>query len=300
MKKIIVMIIVLGGQLAFGMDVPQRVPLELVLTNDMKKSLLIMAAETGGIDQVRTFLDYGFDVNGDFNRKTPLVAAAENGHVEVVRLLLDRGADINAIAPDNNTALIVAAHRGQIEVVRLLLDRGADVNVASGDGSTALMYAASFGTRPRQFEIVLELLTFIPVAERKAIRENVFGLLSALKHKAAGEGLGRQMPSDIRKFIGQDVINKLVEEQMPKIMAQARLLTAARSNSGRTARDWADLSNALDIIDLLNLDNPESQAILQRQVEANIRRIINNAELVQAQPQAPQPYQPTAKRSKTE
>ncbi len=260
MKKIIVMMTLLSGQLALGMDVPRRAALEASSTSDMKKSELFRAVETGNLSQVEALLNQGIDVNAELNGMTPLFVAAR-GRVEMVRLLLDRGADINAV---------VSFHGGR---------------------STALGRAAAAGN----FGVVLELLTFIPLAERKAIRDNVLSLLYTLKNKESGRGLGKQMPSDIRRLVGQETINRLAQELMPRVLEWARLLLSAsdpympndmtrdyivrlrvQAAAGNLGPDMPQANDYQAVADLLDLDSPASQALLVRQVAANIRRIVAN------------------------
>jgi ankyrin repeat protein len=340
MKKIIVMIIVLGGQLAFGMWqeedlkehfgfaashgglkrvkelLDQGANVNWVYSDGT--TVLMQASQQGNLDTVRFLLDRGANINAVANNRwTALMFACQQGNVEVVRLLLDRGAAVNSIDAYANNALKIAVGQGHIEVVRFLLDRGAnineadrygetllmrsalagnlgmvrflldrgadiDINVSDVMGLTALMKAAGFRGH---FETVLELLTFIPVTEHKAIQENVRNLRIALKRKAA--------PKDVRVLIGQDVINQLVQEEMPHIMARARLLAATRNAiSGRSARDMAlarstgnERGNFQAIADLLDLDSPASQATLRGQVKENIRRIVANP-----LPEQPQPW----------
>ncbi len=311
MKKIIVMMIVLGGQLALGMDVPQgviRVGGPSVEAMNMKNSELLRAAEAGNLSQVRALLDHGVAANvrmlgvggvtplyaavsyrrievarlllhrgadihaRDLNGLTPLVLASQQGNFEMVRLLLNYGANINETFR-GGTALMWAASEGHNEVVRLLLDRGANINAVDSLGWTALIEAAfraHFGT-------VLELLAFIPLVERKAIQKNIRSSLNDFKPKA-------------------EIINKLAQEEMPHVMARARLLAAAQANDGATARGIAlrtdanrraknlPIENYQTVINLLDLDSPISQATIRKQVEANIRWIAAN--LLPEQPQS--------------
>jgi TonB family protein len=149
------------------------------------EAALLTAAREGRVDDVRTLLDQGLDVNArNEDDWTPLLFAAVGGHHEVVTLLLERGADVNVSnnvgwtpliaaalsgqpgvmgllleggadpqaksgrTPDGDsavTALIVAARYGYVEIVNLLLDGGAEVNARSRNGLTPLMAAASGG-----------------------------------------------------------------------------------------------------------------------------------------------------------
>lgn len=61
------------------------------------------------------------DVNYDF------VKAATNGRIEEVRTLLQKGADLNAQVGHGYSALMLASGNGQEEVVKLLLAKGAKV-----------------------------------------------------------------------------------------------------------------------------------------------------------------------------
>jgi TonB family protein len=145
------------------------------------EAALATAASEGRVDDVRTLLDQGLDVNArneddwtpllfaalgghpevvglllDVNASnnegwTPMIAAALSGHTEIVGLLLERGADPHAKSmrtPDGDsavTALIVAARYGYAEVVNALLDGGAEVNATSRNGVSALEAATSGG-----------------------------------------------------------------------------------------------------------------------------------------------------------
>ena len=57
--------------------------------------------------------------------KTPLMVAAEKGHVEVVKSLLDHGADINDEEVNGWTALHISAIKAHTEVESLLRAKGA-------------------------------------------------------------------------------------------------------------------------------------------------------------------------------
>jgi ankyrin repeat protein len=73
-----------------------------------------------------------------------LIAAAGEGDVEQVRTLLDNGANVDAVALDDWTPLTRAADKGQMKAVELLIRRGASINKPSGD-LTPLFFAARNG-----------------------------------------------------------------------------------------------------------------------------------------------------------
>jgi len=96
---------------------------------------LRQAAAAGDIEQVKTLIAKGADVNErDLGGKTPLHYACEKGHTEVAKLLISRGADVNAVSsdrimsPDWRKPLHYAAMGGHKQTVELLISKGADIN----------------------------------------------------------------------------------------------------------------------------------------------------------------------------
>src|SRR5437879_5125415 len=68
--------------------------------------------------------------------------AARTGNLEQLRSLLDRGVNVNAADARGGTALHDAAWAGEAGIVSLLLSHGADVNARHSEaGSTPLHYA---------------------------------------------------------------------------------------------------------------------------------------------------------------
>jgi TonB family protein len=142
------------------------------------ETALITAASQGRVDEVRTLLDQGIDVNArNEDGWTPLLFAALGGHAEVVALLLEWDADVNVsnkagwtpliaaalsghteivgLGDSALTALIVAARYGYAEVVNALVDGGAEVNATTQNGVPALEAAAS-GGHPEVVTLLVE------------------------------------------------------------------------------------------------------------------------------------------------
>jgi len=71
--------------------------------------------------------------------------AAWLGKVEEVKTLLDHGADINFQDKFGDTALMIVSSKGNTEMVKILLDHGADVNLQDKFGDTALKHASRKG-----------------------------------------------------------------------------------------------------------------------------------------------------------
>ncbi len=141
---------------------------------------VVDAAKTGNVEQMRSLLKQGVDVNaaeGDgmtalhwaafrddpdiaeillyaganvgartrVNAITPLILAARNGSASMVEMMLDAGADANAAMTTGTTPLMSAATSGNADAVEILLDHEADIGAKeTAQGQTALMLAASY------------------------------------------------------------------------------------------------------------------------------------------------------------
>jgi len=81
---------------------------------------LCTAISKGDVAAVRTFLQYGINVNERSNGLTPLMIAARYNNVEIIQLLLDHGADIKATNDDAFTALKIAELSKATDAVALL------------------------------------------------------------------------------------------------------------------------------------------------------------------------------------
>jgi ankyrin repeat protein len=109
--------------------------------NELNKSLLQAAAE-GNIEQVKSLLSKGADVNArDERGLTTLHHAASHGHKDIFDLLIAKGADTNSKDKWGYTPLYYAIWNEDKDMVRLLVAKGADVNVLPNDDGTPLEYA---------------------------------------------------------------------------------------------------------------------------------------------------------------
>ncbi len=303
MKKIIAMIMLLGMQSAFGMDVPRVSPV-------YQAAQLIQAAQNGDLAQVQHLIAQGADVNAmDKSGRTALIIASEKGNVAMVKVLLAvknidvnaiikisrtsalmvactyghsnvvkallavNGIRVNAANPLGVTALMLAALNNRQDIVCPLLEAGANGNATDARGNTALIFAFNQG----HSDIILELITCIPIAEQKQIREKVLSLLSALKRSQ-----NPQLYQDMRRLITQTTINGWAHEQMPRIVARISLWDAQRAlESARTkyqhavaADDPEGMARFQRIIDILDPHSPAWQSMVGKRVDQQIKRII--------------------------
>ena len=90
---------------------------------------------------------------------TALIPACERGHVENARTLIEAGVNVDHINKLGWTALleaIILSDGGarHVEIVKLLVEAGADVNLADGEGVTPLAHA-----RQRGYSEIAAILT---------------------------------------------------------------------------------------------------------------------------------------------
>src|SRR5260221_5574372 len=105
----------------------------------------VKAATNGKIDEVKTLLQSGVNINTQIEHGySALMLAAGNGQEDVVKYLLKNGANVNLQANLKETALHLAAGNGRKSIVELLVTNGADFRV-SDTGLTPLMMAVAGG-----------------------------------------------------------------------------------------------------------------------------------------------------------
>jgi len=92
-------------------------------------TLLHFAAEKGQMDIVALLLDRGAKLDTSLGLGTPLHGAAYEGKAEMIGYLIRRGANPNALESRNYTPLYWASEHGHLEAVRILLENGADPNL---------------------------------------------------------------------------------------------------------------------------------------------------------------------------
>ncbi|HTU59918.1 MAG TPA: ankyrin repeat domain-containing protein, partial [Polyangiales bacterium] len=110
----------------------------MALRDKAGQTLLHRACALGKLDDVRSLLDKGADVNARDNAHwTPLHEAALAGHAEVVELLLERGADVRARGLHRDTPLHDACSNGHMKVMMLLVKFGADATACNSKGLSA-------------------------------------------------------------------------------------------------------------------------------------------------------------------
>lgn len=104
---------------------------------------LIIAAEAGDLETVKTCIANGADVNFMGPNSAALHCAAFNGHEAIVQLLLDHKADSNLVDNQEFTPLQLAVSKQLESISKLLIANGADLHVTTTLDGTLLHLAAA-------------------------------------------------------------------------------------------------------------------------------------------------------------
>jgi ankyrin repeat protein len=247
--------------------------LELLLgTNSTiteKDEALLSAAKKGKLDEVKSLLAEGVDVDcSDAFSCTGLFWASANNHKSIVEFLIEKGANLNAGAGVGGTPLARAAYEGHVEVVELLLTKGADVNAKdvsggspldSADESVVDLLRKHGGKTKEELEVAGKAIK--PVAEAEP--EPAAAKASYISiHEAAEAGNIESVKQAIAD--GADVNAKNEDGVTPLSSAAyfghkkvVELLIAkdadvnAKDNLGDTPIDWAVAWDEPEIADLL-------------------------------------------------
>ena len=106
------------------------------------------AVRSGEVDQVRTLLDTGAEINAlDEHGQTALMNAVYWGNSDIAKLLIDRGAKLDHTAKYRLTALFLAVIGNKLQLVQLLMKSGAnrEIKGSSMFNCSPLEYAQNHG-----------------------------------------------------------------------------------------------------------------------------------------------------------
>ena len=81
---------------------------------------LCTAIIKGDVETVKKFIEYGSDVNENFDGVTPLMLAARYNRVAIIKLLLDNGAKLNALDQYGHSALYYAESSKSTDAIAVL------------------------------------------------------------------------------------------------------------------------------------------------------------------------------------
>lgn len=112
----------------------------------LRQKPISLIIENGNLDELKSLIKNGADVNGKHDGKTLLhfsIDNCENNYFKVIEFLINSGADINSFQSylkETPLHRICARINPKMEVVQLLLDRGAKVNAENIAGKTPVFY----------------------------------------------------------------------------------------------------------------------------------------------------------------
>jgi ankyrin repeat protein len=160
-------------------------PVTEALIDQYLTMMLIISAQNGNLEDVKTLLEAGVSPQGSWGiHGFALHAACLNGHLEIAQTLLEHDAQVNAFGGklgypliaaclSGNLVLVIlliawganihsgatlvggplhaASSGGHLAIMKLLLVLGSQIDGQSGPFGTALLAAASCGAEPCQF-----------------------------------------------------------------------------------------------------------------------------------------------------
>ncbi|KAK1983503.1 ankyrin repeat-containing domain protein [Colletotrichum cereale] len=150
---------------------------------------LMAAASRGEQEILKRLVEARADVNvfGGWDNSTVLINAVANLPVESLQVLVDAGADVNLADQEADTALIVAAREGDGDSVKFLLDNGADIFHTNQDNENALQSAIAFGCDEKCTEILVERISRVMAALKKAMVEGNTAISNVVRSVGAGD-----------------------------------------------------------------------------------------------------------------
>lgn len=101
---------------------------------------IIYAVEHNNMEAVRKLLEFGADVNFNYNG-TGLHTAVKNKNMEILSLLLENGADVAQLNNQGENPLFEAVRGGDIAFVEKLIENGTPVNIMNHNKKTPLSLA---------------------------------------------------------------------------------------------------------------------------------------------------------------
>jgi len=205
------------------------------------------AAADGDIEQVKSLLSKGADVNEKRGLGTPLHYASEKGRTEVAKLLISQGAYVNATGWREQKPLHCAAMRGDKQTVELLLSKGADVNAKNRDGRTPLFEAmkSSAAGRKELVELLASKGSKVPAFHLAAYMGNIEKLKKCLQ-----EGININTIADCN-FTALHAAANSGKKDIVEFLISKGADVDAKDARGLTPLYYAAMHNYEDIADLL-------------------------------------------------
>ena len=106
--------------------------------------LLVLAAKSGDLEEVKKYIYYGADIYYDNN--DALCYATQKGHAEIVKFLLEQDAKKVYVYDDKIQIFHEACEHGHLEIIKMLIEYdGIDIYINNNDKDYALAVACRGG-----------------------------------------------------------------------------------------------------------------------------------------------------------
>lgn len=154
-----------------------------------EQALLFIACVDGNIEQIRSSLKTGVDVNIEKNGISLLMFAVYIGDMDLVKTFVDAGADVNFKNADGVSPILIAAYMGNSAITKLLLSSGVHPEDKNAAGHIAALrensdvvevLRPSYGSldyrklRRNEYKIGDEFSVFFTVSHIYVDKDNVY------------------------------------------------------------------------------------------------------------------------------
>jgi ankyrin repeat protein len=217
------------------------------------KTKLILATTSNKIDEVKTILDNGANVNQPEQKGlagTPLMYATSTGNVELCKLLLDRGAKVNDVDANKDHALNWATYYGNVKIMKLLIDSGTDLTLKSKHGT-----AVDVGFRLWHHDSVVQPFKNTSIA--KSLSKSEYEIVQAVTNnniQLVDKLLKKDISVNTSDELGTPILQHATQQgnyQMVNLLIEHQADLNSFNRVGQTALTWAARFGHIAVAELL-------------------------------------------------
>ncbi len=175
-----------------------------------------------------------------------LLKTCRNGSVEDVRSILDEGADINARTTNKSTPLMMAAEHGNIDVVKFILGRKPDIDAKNSVGNTALHISAA-NNHPQVMNEILAAGALWDIPNKRGV--TAYDTAKSMASFRGTEAMKKMMLPELQRGFLRLCRSGSAEDISSAL--EAGVNPDTRNSTGATALIFAARSNTADAVDAL-------------------------------------------------